>query len=86
MTDLDRTAVQDALAAALAAGMPEQVAMGFVAAQFTADKWTEAREVLDRIGQQAHQGDPVKKARVDHFNDVLIAELKDAAIRKKRTP
>jgi hypothetical protein len=80
---IDRQAIAADLADLLRSGMPEPVVMGFMVAkvQALADQhafaqWDEVRRICDEVGEQAHQGDLVKKARVKHFNDMFIAELK----------
>jgi hypothetical protein len=73
---IDENAIRADIANLLLKGWPEQVVMGFMLAKAEAAQWAEARAILDRIGEQAHGGDPIKKARVEHFNDLFIDELK----------
>ena len=40
------------------------------------DAAKESVALADELGAQAHGGDPVKKARVEQFNDMFIAELR----------
>lgn len=65
------------LAALIASGMPEQVAIGFLVAKAVEPKWAEARQIIDDLGEQVHQGDPLKKSRIDHFNDLLIQKMRE---------
>ncbi|BBY78922.1 hypothetical protein H7I53_18080 [Mycolicibacterium pulveris] len=83
MADVDRDAIRAEIDQLLRSGMPESVAEGFMQAKVRAiaDRhgaagWDKLRDYFDEVGAQAHQGDPVKKARVEKFNDMLIAELK----------
>jgi len=81
---LDREAIHAEIVGLLQSGMPDAVVIGFMqakveglAGQYEEEaQWSEARRIVDEIGVQAHGGDPVKKARVDHFNDMFIAELR----------
>jgi hypothetical protein len=76
-------AIEAEIANLLRSGMPEPVVHGYMAAkvqaladQHASAQWDEVRRICDEVGEQAHQGDPVKKARVEHFNDMFVAELK----------
>lgn len=68
----------------LRSGMPEAVVRGFMTArvrdlvvdEHTEQSWSQVRRICDEVGAQAHGGDPVKKARVDQFNDMFLAELR----------
>ncbi|CAA0129296.1 Uncharacterised protein [Mycolicibacterium vanbaalenii] len=84
---IDREALNDEFRSEieklLRSGMPDLVVEGYMKAKVrtladrhSAEQWRDLRAYVDEVGEQAHQGDPVKKARVDHFNDMFIAELK----------
>lgn len=83
MTGIDKQALVDEYMALLKLGWPEPMVQGYMAAkakdlasQHADASWDQLHARFDEVGQQAHQGDPVRKARVDEFNDMLIAELK----------
>lgn len=74
---IDRDAIRGDIEKLLRQGWPEGVVMGFVLAKAKDTQWSDFRRMVDEIGEQAHGGDPAKKARVERFNDMLIAELKE---------
>lgn len=80
---VDREAITAEMLELMRSGMPDAVIEGFMRAKvrdlanrYSADQWSQIRKICDEVGQQVHQGDPVKKARVEEFNDMFIAALK----------
>lgn len=80
---LDQGSVVAEIEGLLRSGMPDAVVMGFMKAKvddladrYSEARWAEAGRIVDELGQTVHQGDPVKKARVEQFSEMFLAELR----------
>lgn len=81
---LDRESILTEIESLIRSGMPDPVVLGFMKAKVDAladryaeAQWTEVGRIVDELGQTVHQGDPIKKARVEHFNQMFMAKLRE---------
>lgn len=80
---LDRESVLAEIEGLIRSGMPDAVVMGFMKAKiddladrYAEAQWAEAGRIVDELGQTVHRGDPVKKARVERFNEMFLDALR----------
>lgn len=80
---LDRESILAEIEGLIRSGMPDAVVMGFMTAKiddladrYAEAQWAEAGRIVDELGQTVHGGDPVKKARVEQFNEMFLSELR----------
>ncbi len=80
---LDRESTLAEVEGLIRSGMPDAVVMGFMKAKiddltdrYAEAQWAEAGRIVDELGQTVHQGDPIKKARVERFNEMFLAALR----------
>jgi hypothetical protein len=80
---LDRESILAEVESLIRSGMPDAVVMGFMKAKvddladrYSEAQWAEAGRIVDELGQTVHKGDPIKRARVEQFNQMFLSELR----------